>query len=74
MIKRLLAMKIENLVALTLDKIMGFFDFWDLDKFLFVLLDLLPPIISLFSAICTNISKFSNELFIFNINMSSLAI
>lgn len=63
-IKAVLALKFTNWIFLalapTLDKTVGIYGFWDLDKFLFVLISPLPLITSFFSVIPTNVSKFSD--------------
>lgn len=70
--KAVLASQVKNL--LVLDKSIKFFDFSNLDKFLFILLDLLPSTNSSFSATPTHISEFCNELAIFNMDISNPAI
>lgn len=72
--KTILALKIKYLVILTLNKIVGLFDFSDLNKFLFVLSDLLPFINLTYSVILTNISKYSDKFVFFNIDISGLSI
>lgn len=72
--KVILTSKIKSLVALTLNKIVGLFHFLNLNKFLFVLLDLLPSITLFCLAIFINISKFFDKLIILSINISGLAI
>lgn len=56
-----------------LDKTVGFFDFYDLDKFL-VPLDPPPPLILFSSAIPTDVSEFFDELYVLSIDVSGLAI